>query len=160
MKQGFTLIEIIAVMLLVSFLVLIATLSLLPMTEGFFQIRRSAEGLQKTHLALARIGRELTTITNVVASGRHTLTYDFLDPTGAAHRRTLSWNGADSPLLLNAVPLSDDVGTFELRYYATPDGAAATSWTADSRLIEFSLGSAAGPHLYTVRIRPRNLAER
>lgn len=160
MKKGFTLIEIIAVLLMVSFLALIATISLLPMTEGFFQIRRSAEGIQKTHLALARIGRELITITNVVAAGQHTLTYDFLDPAGDPHRRTLSWNGADAPLLLNAVPLSDDVGTFELRYYATPDGAAASSWTADSRLIEFSLGTTTGPHLYTARIQPRNLIER
>ena len=158
MKQGFTLIEIIAVLVLVSVLVLASTIALLPMAEGFLQMRRNVDASQKSHLAMSRIVREFTAITNVVSGGQRTITYDSLDPAGSPYRRTLTWDGnAGSPLTLSGAPLSDDVRYFELRYYASPEGAATTAWNADTRLVEVILGTLSGGETYTNRIVPRNL---
>ena len=83
MKKGFTLIELIATLLLVALVGLSAVISMLPMAEGLMQIRDNAGAAQKARLALARISREFTTISGVVSSGPHAITYDFLLPAGA-----------------------------------------------------------------------------
>ncbi len=161
MKKGFTLIEVIAVLLLVGILVLASTIALLPMVEGFMQASRNVDAAQKSHLAMSRIVREITTITNVVAGSRNTLTYDFLDPSGASLRRTLTWSGdAGAPLTLNGVPISDDVAGFEFRYYTHSGGTATPVWTDESMLIEVVLSTRSGGDTYTNRIRPRNIPKR
>ncbi len=157
MKKGFTLIEVVAVLLLVGLLVLASTIALLPMVEGFMQVRRNVDAAQKSQLAMGRIVREFTTISNVVSSTQQLITYDYLDPAGATHRRTLTWGGAGSPLTLNGVALSDDVGQFELRYYARPDGAPAYTWNPQSRIVEIILGTASTGDIYTNRVRLRNI---
>lgn len=150
-KQGFTLIEIVATLLLVSILAASVVISLLPMTEGLMQVRDNASAAQKARLAMARLSWEFTTITNVVSSGPRTLTYDFLVPAGnwyASLRHTLSWSGTPGePLLLEGVPLSDDVAQFGLAYsVATP------------LAIDVVLQSQVGVHSFSNRIVPRNLA--
>ena len=52
MKNAFTLIEVIAVILLTGVLVLASTIALLPLVEGFFQVRQNSDLAQKTNLAL------------------------------------------------------------------------------------------------------------
>lgn len=160
MNKGFSLLEVIAVLLLLGVLALSATISMLPITEGLFQARENAQSAQKTQFAMIRMVREFTTITNVAASDARSITYDFLDPSGASFRHSLAWAGnAGDPLLLENVPLSDDVGAFELRYYAAPGSAAEAAWGADMRIIEVVLENVQGNHRYTNRIAPRNLAQ-
>ena len=115
MKKGFTLIEVIATLLLVAILAVSMVISLLPMTQGLMQVRANTGTAQKARLAMSRIAREFTTISNVVSSGSSAITYDFLVPSGnwyATLRHTLSWNGDE--LLLEGVPLCDDVAGFDL----------------------------------------------
>ncbi len=157
MKKGFTLIELIVVLLLFSLLTLASIIALLPMVEGFFMVRQNTEAAQRTQLTMGRLMVEMQTITNVVSSGSQTITYDFLDPAGVPHRRVLAWAGSGAPLTLNNVVLSDDVGSFELRYLAHPTGSRTTSWQPQSRMIEVVLASARGGDIYTNRVRPRNI---
>jgi len=158
MKKGFTLIEVIAVLVLVSILVLGSTLALQPLVMGLTQARANTDAVQKTHLALARLSYEFTTITNIVSSGSQTLIYDFLTPAGATIRRTVAWGGQSGDLLtLDGVALSDDVDHFELRYYEHRTATATTQWTADSKLIEIIYGTQLSGDLYTIRICPRNI---
>lgn len=157
MKKGFTLIEVVAVLLLVGVLALASTIGMVPVVDAFLQVRQNAESAQKTHLALERIAREFTTITEVIAADAQAITYDFLDPEGVAHRRQLIWEGSGMPLRLNGVPLSNDVGHLELRYYPAPDGVGRASWAEDCCLIELFLRPEAGPDRYRIRVQPRNL---
>ena len=63
----------------------------------------------------------------------------------------------EDALLLENVPLTDDVGAFELRYYTDPDSAAEAAWGAETRIIELVLENIRGNHRYTNRIAPRNI---
>ena len=69
MNKGFTLIELVAVLVLVGVLATAATVSLLPVAEGLILVRQNATAMQKSRLAFARLTRELTTITNVTVGG-------------------------------------------------------------------------------------------
>ena len=150
MKAGFTLIEMIAVLILVSILVSSATLSFVPMAEALTQVRTNTRAMQKSRLAMGRLTREFTTITNVVASGSGAITYDFLVPNGnwyAVRRHTLSWSGsAGAPLLLEGVPLSDDVANFSLSYAPGPPP-----------VIGILLQSQEGGQAFSTGIAPRNM---
>ena len=154
MKMGFTLIEIVATLLLVALLAVSAVISMLPMTQGLMQVRDNVAAAQKARLALARLSREFTTISEVVSSGPHAITYDFLVPAGAWYatvRHTLSWSGTPGdPLLLEGVALSDDVADFSLNLY---DAAGApTNWVLD-----VVLRSQVGIHAFSNTIVPRNI---
>lgn len=157
-RSGFTLVETIAVLLLMSVLALSIFIALIPVSEGLAQARENSDIAQKTHLAMARLFRELTTITNVVQSGPALLSYDYLDPAGVSHRRTLNWTGnAGDPLLLNNVPLADDVNMFALRYFAGDGGAPAAAWSSAAPVVEIELQVRGGGIVYTNRIAPRNI---
>ncbi|HMP73826.1 MAG TPA: prepilin-type N-terminal cleavage/methylation domain-containing protein [Kiritimatiellia bacterium] len=159
MKQGFTLLEIIAAMILLSVVVLSTTLAIVPITEALFQTRQNVHSAQKTQLAVSRIVREFTTITNIVASSSTSITYDFIDPAGASLNRTLSWGGnSGNPLLLDNIPLSDDIAAFELRYL-TPAGAEFASWNNNTVFITVRIQPLNSPTLFQTRVFPRNMQD-
>ena len=156
MKTGFTLIETIAVLLLVAILAVSVGISVLPMSQALMQVRANAAAAQKARLALARVAREFTTITNVVASASDGITYDFLVPAGnwyAAVRRSLAWSGDE--LLLDGVPLCDDVDAFDLRL-ETVAGTAVPAIVVALRLRN-DVGDVAYATSFTNRIVPRNI---
>lgn len=158
MKQGFTLIETIAVLLLIAVMMLSAAVALVPLSEGFTQAIQNADTAQKAQLALARISRECITITNVASGSAHAMTYDFLDPEGMGIRHVLSWSGVPGdPVLLENVPLMDGVAGFELRYAASPGSPGQSSWFEGARMILLRLETMAAPAVYTNRISPRNI---
>lgn len=154
---GFTLIEMTVTMVLVALLLLSFSLSVVPVTEGMLLARRHTDAAQKAQHAIGRLVREFTSITNVVSGTGSALVYDTVDVNGVTHRRTVSWN-AGGPLLLNGIPLSDDVGFFALRYYTAPDGAPQTGWNSSMRLAELILQSQTGGGIiYSNRVYLRNL---
>lgn len=154
--NGYTLIETIAVLLLVAILAMSAFVSLLPMTEALRQMRANAAAAQKARLAMTRICREFTTITAVAESGPASIRYAFLLPAGAesyaVHQHTLSWGGAGTDLMLQdnnsgqAEALSDDVADFQLTYAAGPP-----------LVIHVRLQSQAGGNVFSNRVVPRNI---
>ena len=157
MSRGYTMIELVAVVLLLGVLAASTAISLVPVAEGFLQVRSSARAMQKSRLAVARLSREFTAITNIAASGPRDLTYTFIDPSGASQQRTLSWGGAPGDdLMLNAVPLTDDVGFFELRYHPH-GGAAQAAWSTNCQIIELLLTNQTTDSGFINRIAPRNL---
>jgi prepilin-type N-terminal cleavage/methylation domain-containing protein len=156
-RHGYSLLEVIAVLLLIAVLALSAAVSLIPLSEGLVQARNNVNAAQKAALAMSRLSAEFTTITNVVGSGSGWLECDTLDAAGVARSRTVRWDGVPGqPLLLNDVPLSDDVQFFALRYLSRSGGAPVASWSIDHPVIEVVLQSRSGGTTYTNRIHPRN----
>ena len=93
MTRGYTLIELVAVLLLVGVLAASTVVSLVPVAEGLMHVRQSSRAMQKTRLAFVRLSREFTAITNITASGPRHLDYEFIDPSGTTQPRTLAWGG-------------------------------------------------------------------
>lgn len=156
-RQGVTLIEMVVVMLLMGLLILSFALSVLPVTEGLLLVRQNVNSAQKSQLALGRLEREFTVITNVVSGGATSMVYDFLDENGIPQRRTVSWTSGQ-PLKLNGVSLSDDVARFGLQYYAAPGAPVQSVWSGTTRIIEIVLQSQAGGGIvYTNRVFVRNM---
>lgn len=151
-QQGFTLIEIIAVLLLVGTLAATVMVSLVPMVQGLAQVQTNTETAQKARLAMARIERELTTITDIAAFGTATITYRFLVPlsgdTYAEVSRILSWDGVGSPVTLDGVPLVDHVAHFELNRVPGPP---------ESIDVTLVMNNGVGTDAYTTRVVPRNI---
>ena len=159
MKQGFTLIEVIAVLVLVTVLVLVSTLGFLPVVQGYRQVDANVASAQSAHLTWSRIARELTMATNVVGGASTSITYDFLDSQGQPHRHTLAWDGS-AMLTINDAVLSDDVRDFQLRYRAGPEWPASSVWAEGDRVIDLSMTTHSTGDAYTDRIRPRNIGTR
>lgn len=152
-QHGFSLIEAIAVLLLVGILATTVVISLLPMVQGLTQVQENTETSQKARLAMARISRELTTVTNIVALSSSAITYQFLVPAGAstyaALQHTISWNGSSgSPVLLEGVPLVDRVD--DLQFTAIAGDPLALD-------VALTLHNGVGVDLFAMRIIPRNI---
>lgn len=159
MKRGYTLIETIAVFLLIAVMMLSASVALVPMSDGFSQAIQNSDAAQKAQLAFMRLASELTTISNVAASSAQSLTYDFLDPTGVSVHRTLSWSGLPGDaLLLDQVPLTDDVADFGLGYASAPGAPTQPVWFSGARLISIRLETLQAAAVYSNHIAPRNLS--
>jgi len=158
MNRGFTLIEMIAVLLIVGVLALMTTSALAPLAEGYLLARDNADAAQTLAFATARLTREFSSITNVLSGTARTITYEHLDQDGVLRRRTLTWSGtAGTPLTLDDVALLDDILNLEFRYYTAPGQPAQAAWTATSREIETSIRLVSDVNPCIFRIRPRNL---
>ncbi len=157
-RSGFSLVEVLGALLLVGILAVFTGMLLAPMAGAFLQAREAGRLMQDGQLAMARVARELTTVSNVVASSSVSITYDTLDSAGGSHRRTLEWAGsAGDPLVLAGHTLIGQLREFDLSYMDTVEGTPQTSWGADSTIIEVVLDLGAAGSSYTNRLVPRNV---
>lgn len=155
--RGFSLIEMVVVLLLLGVLGLSAVLAVMPVTRGLLMTRDSVSATQKSHLALIRLVREFSVITNVISGASTTFVYEFADHADVAHQRNVSWSDGGA-LLLDGVPLTDDVGHFTLQYYETPGGTPQNSWGTDMRMVEIILQpNSFRSVVYTNRVYLRHL---
>lgn len=126
---GFTLIEMIASLAIVGILAAIAGMGLVQMTEGFLLSRVGAESAQKAQLAMTRMVKEFSHITDVSSGSSQSITFDSYHANEAIdtiRSFTISWNGtAGAPLLVTCIdcpggnvtePLADNVVRFDLAY--------------------------------------------
>lgn len=147
---GFTLIEIVVTLVLVTILVTGAGMALVPISRAFLQAKATAEVSQQAQLAVARLSREfIQAQTNTIAVvGNHSATFNVRLGSGNAGvaTHTVSWDGAGgSPLMLGPDILVDGVHTFEITH-TPPDGA-----------VNLRLRLMAAPAFdYRVSVYPRN----
>ena len=148
-EKGFTLIEIIAslvILVIVGALVIISTVKIV---QGFVFTKMNAETSQKAHIALNRLTKEFTNITSVTSGDSKSIFFDsrsYID--GTPVTQSVSWVGSDNPLLLNTYTLVDNVSDFSLTYFD------------EYKVIEITLslfGANDNVSVFTTRVVPRNL---
>ena len=116
-RRGFSLIEVIAVLVLMGILAAIAGLMLTSTVQRYGLEREAAANNQKLEVALARMVKELDwadwTTVQVQDAGR-TLRWTSRHPDRVGDgQQTLTWNGtAGADLLLNSRALIDRVQSF------------------------------------------------
>ena len=155
---GFSLVELLVTLLLVAVLVTFTGFLLAPVIQVFLNAREASALLHESELGMARLSREFTTITNVVSASSSSITYDTLNSSGVAQRRTVSWAGnSGDPLLLNGHVLMGGLRLFGLSYLDSPTANPQSTWGANSSLIEVVLDLGVSGSVYTNRFFPRNI---
>lgn len=143
-RSGFTLIEIIAALMLTSVAAAFAGMLLTTSTQIYFRSRATAEDSQKIQLAMNRLVKELTWGNSSLTGVSDTITWTSFHPDQPGLVQTASLDEASSELLLGGVPLIDGVAAFQV-------------WRVGSTgAIQISLRSERVPGItHTTRLYPR-----
>lgn len=115
-RNGFTLIEVIAVLILTSITFVFAGMLLVTSTEVFISNKEAVEDSQKIQVAMNRLVKELTYAgagTVVVDENGRTVQWTSRHPDRFGEVETATWNGTSGTnLTLQGVALLDNVSVF------------------------------------------------
>ena len=163
-KGGFTLIEIIMVLVLLGIMGVGAGLGLEQVIRGYIFSKDAADTMSKAQLAMLRISKEFRVISSVNNKTASSITFTAEHGAGVTQQYTLSLPGGTSEVKLNDGTnddtLVDGVNAFTLNYYDTYDAVASSTWSASTKIIEVVL-TLNGPNnentVFTTRVAPRNI---
>jgi len=139
-KKGFTLIELVTVIVIIAIVGTMAGMGLIQIANGYAMAKKSAVLAQQAQIALTRTAKEFSGIQSISSAAPASITYT---RSGVSH--TLSWTGTDQPLTLDDDTLIDKVQTFTLTYHNAYN-ASASSYSSATAVIEltFQLKNADG----------------
>lgn len=117
-QKGFTLIEMIVVLVLVGILSAIAGMGIVTLMQGYLFSKDNAAVSAKANLALARINRELQECYNCTGTSAANVTMPFTNNLGSRYLRLSSNNIQLSSDGTNYDDLLNKVSGFTMRYNA------------------------------------------
>ncbi len=164
---GFTMVELIAAMLLMSIVSVLWGIGIVQITDGFLTARQNAEAVHKVQMAMLRMVKEfeqMDTVSTAPSSSAITFSRP-LDMPGITH--ILSLDSAGKRLEFDGETLADQVENLQLEYYekyndilpkpltANPPG----TWFDSISLIKIRLTMNVGGTLleFTDEVFPRGL---
>ncbi len=175
-RKGFTLVEIIVVMVLVSIAGSLAGLGFSRVAQGIVFTQKNAATVQKGQVTLTKLVREFNNISAVdpamTTDSMITFTSVKMESGNLAYRKHTVKRSPDTQVLTyitydgaGAVVtddvLTDQVSDFTLKYYGySVSSTAQTTWQPSSRVIEVTLklkGPDDAQSEFTARVRPRNV---
>ncbi len=119
-QTGFTLIEILVSILVMSIIAVIAGVGLVQISKGYVFSKKNAVTTQQCQIAMARLKKEFSNIQIVTSSSASSITYrrcsDSSPPCGTLKDVTISWAGGSNPLLIDGDTLVGPVYSFNLTY--------------------------------------------
>jgi len=135
-ERGFTLIELVTVILIVGIVAAIAGMALLNITSGYVLARKSSEAAQQAQIALTRLNKEFSESKTFSSATSTAITY-----TRDSITHTVAWTGSGQPITLDGDTLIDKVQSFSLTYYNygyETRTFTASSYSATTAVIELS----------------------
>jgi prepilin-type N-terminal cleavage/methylation domain-containing protein len=161
-NRGFTLVELIASLILVGLLGAVAGMGIVQMTDGFMFSKKNTESGRTARLVMARLVKELQSNDIVISSGDET-SITFKREEGDLFSYTVGWEGAGHPLKIKKDtpaeedPLTDatSIQAFSLGYLDSYDGTPLVSHSASTKLIQIALKLKCGddiPVTFTDRV--------
>jgi prepilin-type N-terminal cleavage/methylation domain-containing protein len=142
-ERAFTLIEIIACLVLVGILASTIGLGLVQIVQGYTTVKTNVKITQTAQIAMTRVVKELSLSTAVNSSPAPTATSISYTRGGSTH--TISLSGA--LLQVDSTTLIDSVTTFSLAYLDASGNTTAT--VANIRQIVVTLGAGSAPSIAT-----------
>jgi len=150
-EKGFTLLEIIVSIIVVTIIAIIASNGFIVIVKGYTFSRKNALIAQQGQIAMARLKKELGNIRTVASGTAASITFT-RSADGSTH--TISWAGGNSPLLVDVDTLIGPVTSFSLTYYDSYN-ASASPYSASTSIIEIMLqlmGAENSPVNFTDRV--------
>jgi prepilin-type N-terminal cleavage/methylation domain-containing protein len=114
-KNGFTLIEIIVVLVILGIIGSIIGIGIAKIAKSYVASGASLDTAQKGTLVLSRLVRELSLVKSISSGTASAITYTGVDSPNLPYPHTVSLNGANL-LLNNTDILTDQVSAFNLTY--------------------------------------------
>lgn len=160
-ERGFTLIEVIATLILVGITAAMAGMWIVSVASGYVFAKKNMETTQKAQLALTRLEKEFKSMSSITASSANSITFTRLDnTTGGMITQTIMLTGG-SLLKLNNDTLTNNVSAFTLSYCDDVTSTSCPSaWSSTSRIILITLTLTGADNVqstFTQRVTPRNL---
>ena len=160
-QYGFTLIEVIASLVIIGILAMMTSVGISKIFEGYLFTKDNAKTTMRAQVVLTRLMKEFSSIDAVDSSSKTSLTYSYTKNGVSIPNRTLSWSGtAGDPLMLGVNTLTEDVNDFELSYYPAYDDPGDDTWDGTQTMIGITLkmnGAMGVISSFSIRIVPRNL---
>lgn len=161
-SKGFTLVEVIVVILIMGILVVFMSAGTARIIEGYLFTRSNVDTALKAQIAISRIIKEFRAIDNIKSGNHNSITYSYHGQPPSPQWQTLSWSGSDNDyLLLRGNILIDHVNEFKLIYYDdyTKTTNRSTWKKGKSNMIGITLklnvAFVQDPLLFSTRIMPR-----
>jgi len=136
-KNGFTLIEFITVIVILSIVGAITAMGFVSMINGYVLTRKNAKVVQDAEVILTRLAKELKNTSSITSGNQTSLTFD---SESAASSLVLSWNSGTQVLSLGTDVLGDRVHSFSFKYLDKYDSAGADTYApASTAIIKITL---------------------
>jgi len=158
-KKGFTIIEVVVVMLLVSIIGVSTALLYVYVIQGMLFSKMNATTIQKGQIAVTKLVKEFSNIniSSITAAGETSITFTSVKA-GVEDTHTVMLSG--STITYDGDVVTDQVSSFSMKYYDNYDSTAQTTWQSSRRIIEITLRLVGAEGVITtpfvVRVKPRN----
>jgi len=167
-QAGFSLIEMIMVLLLLGVMGVGLGFGISHVVNGFMVSREAAAVAAKGQLALIRLAREFRVVTSVTSASATSITFVALhgvNPDGTPDNQTYTVTKSGDTITLNDGGgnndiLVDQVNSLAFAYFDTYGGSAETTWTVDRTIIQVTIvlnGPEGSTLSFTTRVTPRNI---
>jgi prepilin-type N-terminal cleavage/methylation domain-containing protein len=142
-KNGFTMIELITAIVIVSILSVMAGMGLVQIASGYLLAKKSTVAADQAQIAMARLTKEFSKIQSITTTTA--------SPVSITYKRYISEEGPGKPLEDHSVSLSgqevkidtdtliSNVKAFNLSYYDTYNGLPSSSHSPLTAIIEITL---------------------
>ena len=158
-ENGFTLIEMIAAIVIGAIILAVAGMWIVNVTNGMLLTKRNTEAALKVQAATLRLEKEFHIITAVSSGSAIQLDYTN-DRGGSPASHILAFSGTKNIIQLDGNTLLDNVSGFTLTYSGSYDGTFAPNWTPGDKIIDLSFtvsGAGGAQNTFSMRVRSENL---
>lgn len=164
-KNGFSLIEIIVVMLLVGVMAALAGVGYVQVVRGMLFTKMNAATIQKGELAMTKLVKEFNNISvssvDPAATNETSITFTSVKDADTSPSHTVALSG--STITFDGDILTNQVSDFSLKYYdnfdSTSETTCGTTWQSSRRIIEITLKLIGADDViseFKSRVKPRN----
>ncbi len=159
-ESGFTLIEIIVVLVLVGIVAAIAAMGFVTGIQGYLFAREMAPTSQKANLAMSRLTRELMEISTVTSTSTAPAPTS-ISFTNIYGSQSIAFDSVNKQITINGDVLIDNVNSFTLTYYngTNPSWSCCDAKSLSSIKIDLIVNrtdSGGGTITFSTVINPRN----
>ena len=131
-QKGFTLIEVIVSIVVMTIIAVIAGVGLVEISKGYVFSKKNAVVTSQSQIALARLKKEFSNIYSVSSATATSVTFTRSSDAPPRPNHIISWAGVNAPLLIDGDTLISPVYSFSLTYYDFYNSSASSYSTSTS----------------------------